>query len=88
MGWAHCGVNPETGEAMGYGVAGICAHPGCDAKINHGLAYACGGMHEGGEHGCGRYFCAAHLFHAFTEGEEMSPQLCEGCAEDFGRNDT
>jgi len=88
MGWAHCGVNPDTGEEMGYGVPGVCSQPGCNVKIDHGLSYVCGKMHEGGEHGCGRYFCTAHLFHVFTKAGEMSPQLCEACAGDFGHDDT
>jgi hypothetical protein len=42
----------------------------------------CGGMHDGGEHGCGGYFCAGHLSYSFRgEDEEMSPQLCAGCLE-------
>jgi hypothetical protein len=45
MGWAYCGVNPDTGEEMGYGVAGQCHEHGCLAPIDHGLSYLCGDMH-------------------------------------------
>ncbi len=61
MGWANCGYNREHGVWMGYAHDGICMEPGCDEIIDHGVSYACGGMHEGGELGCGRYFCGSHL---------------------------
>lgn len=84
MGWANCGENSTTGEQMGYAHVGICHDPDCPEKIDHGLSYVCGGdhyqgaggrrafasMHEGGEHGCGYYFCTEHL---------KWPQLCKEC---------
>lgn len=75
MGWADCGIGKD-GRAMGYAFSGICDHPECEAEIDHGLAYVCGDMHEGGEHGCGKYFCYAHLI--------ITPlgQLCPECAKD------
>lgn len=61
MGWGHCGKNSLTGKEMGYAIEGVCSEKGCKEKIDHGLSYVCGGMHEGGEHGCGDYFCERHL---------------------------
>jgi len=62
MGWGYCGKNSETGDEMGYSVQGVCSCSGCNKEIDHGLAFVCGGMHEGGDLGCGRYFCYDHLF--------------------------
>jgi len=76
MGWSRCGVNNDTGEEMGYAVEGVCHHPGCEEKIDHGLAYVCGGMHENGET-CGYYFCQNHLFMGKLNGETV--QMCEEC---------
>lgn len=78
MGWAF-GVNAE-GREVGYGVEATCDFEGCDAKIDRGLYYVCGGMHDGDEHGCGRYFCGSHLGYWFR-GKETSPQLCEECGQ-------
>ena len=77
MGWGYGGVNPKTGEEMGYNVGGVCHHDGCPEKIDHGLAHVCGGMHEGGDHGCGYYFCGAHL--TILRGE----QFCMACASKY-----
>jgi len=87
MGWAY-GVNQE-GREVGYGVGATCDTAGCDAEIDRGLAYVCGGMHDGDEHGCGRYFCGEHLSYWFKladpaddESEErMSQQLCDECGQ-------
>lgn len=79
MGWAFCGTNPVTGEEMGYGVAGICHHPGCGAEIDHGLSYVCGSMHGGASRGCGYYFCTKHLTFVEFEHTERTIQLCEKC---------
>jgi len=72
MGWGHCGCDDE-GRPIGYAIAATCDEPGCDAKIDRGLSYVCGSMHGGGTHGCGRYFCTAHLRHGYRE------QLCKAC---------
>lgn len=76
MAWADCGINPDTGEPMGYAHPGTCHHPGCNNIIDHGLSYVCGGMHQGGEHGCGYYFCSQHLYVGRSE------QLCSECLGD------
>lgn len=81
MGWADCGKNRTTDEDMGYAHEGICHAEGCNAEIDHGLAYVCGAMHEGGEDGCGYYFCGEHLGHYLDAQREMSVQLCEDCGE-------
>ena len=78
MGWANCGKNYETGEMMGYAHTGICHEKGCAAKIDHGLSYVCGGMHEGGENGCGYYFCSEHLHYSLMEGDH-AVQACQSC---------
>lgn len=51
MGWA---VGNRDGRDIGYGVPGQCDKPGCQARINRGMSYACGGR-------CGRFFCSEHL---------------------------
>ena len=43
MGWSY-GENMD-GKEIGYSVEASCEHPGCDKKIDRGLAYACGGDH-------------------------------------------
>ena len=73
MGWAY-GTNAE-GREIGYGVEATCDEKGCKAAIDRGLAYVCGGMHDGGEHGCGGYFCEDHLFSSARRG-----QRCGDCA--------
>lgn len=67
MGWADCGTD-DRGRPIGYAHAGFCDEPACEATIDRGLAYVCGGMHGGGARGCGGYFCAAHLYHASPRG--------------------
>lgn len=80
MGWGYCGKNSLTGEEMGYSVEGICHHPDCDEKINHGLAYVCGAMHED-ENTCQHYFCTKHLTWGEVNGELV--QMCEKCAKEW-----
>ena len=64
MGWA-VGWDQRTGRVIGYGVPAVCEEPGCDKKIDRGLAYACGGMN-----GCARFFCDDHLYLVWPEGAE------------------
>jgi hypothetical protein len=77
MGWSY-GQNNE-GREVGYAVDAVCDKDGCDASINRGLAYVCGGMHDGDEHGCGRYVCSKHL----VMGCGLPSRLCEECADRF-----
>lgn len=81
MGWS-CGVNNE-GRKVGYSVEATCDQGGCSKEIDRGLAYACGAMHDGGDRGCGGYFCYAHLEYVVLREEpfEMSEQVCPACAE-------
>jgi hypothetical protein len=61
MSWS-VGLDSHWQRDIGYGVPATCDHPGCKAAIDRGLAYVCGGKPYGGEHGCGLFFCGAHLF--------------------------
>ena len=76
MGWAH-GINAE-GREVGYGVQATCDQEGCTAEIDRGLSFACGGMHDGGEHGCGKYFCVDHLHYCGAP-----HPLCAACVEEY-----
>lgn len=61
MGYAHYTL--DDGREAGYGVDAVCDEPGCDAKIDRGLAYLCGAQPDPDDgEGCGRYFCGEHLF--------------------------
>lgn len=72
MGWGNCGED-SRGRPIGYYHAAQCDYPGCDAEIDRGLSYACGGMHGhetlGGDDNidwsamdiaCEGYFCGRH----------------------------
>jgi hypothetical protein len=95
MGWGRCGTDSK-GRNIGYYYAAICDHPGCKAKIDRGLAYACGGMHglthmggdeklDGFELCCEGYFCSEHLTFPCFEHEDGSdlfaPLVCRACAK-------
>lgn len=71
MGWA-IGYDDHWQRDIGYGVPAYCDHPGCKTEIDRGLGYVCGGAPEGGERGCGLFFCSAHQV-----GDE---QTCACCA--------
>lgn len=92
MGWATCGQD-DLGRLIGYAYPATCDQPGCHEQIDRGLSYACGDMHGGGDHGCGRYFCGKHL-HAglsLVDDEVEDPTtgdwvrhdawVCRSCAE-------
>lgn len=79
MGWGS-GTNAQ-GREIGYLVEATCDLDGCDEKIDRGLAHVCGGMHDGGDHGCGGYFCGEHLF----MGPKLPNQMCERCADEHER---
>ena len=78
MGWMNCGTDSE-GRLIGYGHEGTCDHLGCDAEIDRGLSYACGGMH--GEDGvsCEKYFCLHHLVVVEVDGRTIS--VCQECSK-------
>ena len=77
MGWAYCGKDSE-GRDIGYSIEATCDYPGCDAEIDRGLAYACGGMHGQEEVGCERYFCPEHLSYWEDENGKLW-QVCKLC---------
>ena len=92
MGWAHCG-DDEKGRPIGYAIEATCDHEGCDARIDRGLAFCCGGMH-GGEAienhdgtafltACGGYFCSEHRVGVagFVGGHGRIVEVCAPCRE-------
>jgi hypothetical protein len=83
MGWAHC--RNSNGRECGYSVEATCDFPGCTEAIDRGLAFVCGGMHDGGENGCGGYFCDKHLTSGWRgeNEEEYSGPVCHKCCEAF-----
>lgn len=86
MGWS-IGYDSNHKRDIGYGVPAVCDHPDCNAEIDRGLSYVCGGEPYGGEHGCGLYFCGNHR--EFTEipvcddpnVEGDYANLCERCVK-------
>lgn len=62
MGWS-VGFDSNWQRDIGYGVPAYCDHPDCNAEIDRGLAYVCGGEPYGGLRGCGLFFCGDHLFY-------------------------
>ena len=60
MSWA-IGYDANWQRDIGYGVPAHCDHPRCQAEVDRGLSYVCGGEPYGGERGCGLYFCHEHL---------------------------
>jgi hypothetical protein len=82
MGWSlgHDSRWGKYGRDIGYGVPATCDHPGCNAEIDRGLGYVCGGDVYGGEHGCGLFFCGSHLF--YCSDDEITCQRCERCCAD------
>jgi hypothetical protein len=73
MGWS-IGFDERWQRDIGYGVPATCDYPGCNAAIDRGLSYVCGGEPFGGDRGCGLYFCKAHL----RMGRRV--QLCTRCS--------
>jgi len=66
------------GREAGYSVEAECDHDGCTERIDRGLAYLCGDdPGDGGEHGCGRYFCYGHLLMGGPH------QMCGQCFDAF-----
>lgn len=78
MGWS-IGYDWNWERDIGYGVPAKCDHPTCDKDIDRGLAHVCGGELQGGEDGCGLFFCAEHLL-VGVDGK--THQVCERCARD------
>ena len=76
MSWS-IGFDSHWQRDIGYGVPAFCDHPKCKEEIDRGLSYVCGGKPYGGEHGCGLYFCEAHLAYSRKGGSAV--QLCGRC---------
>jgi hypothetical protein len=76
MGW---GSGIVQGKEVGYLIEATCEHPDCDAKIDRGISYACGGFPGEDENSCDGFFCEAHLDYYLDDADEMSPQLCAKC---------
>lgn len=75
MGWA-IGYDTKWNRDIGYGVPSFCDEPGCDVRIDRGLAYVCcAGQPYSGEDGCGLYFCGKHLHYTCQkEHEKYTPK--------------
>lgn len=83
MGWS-CGYDTTWKRDIGYGVPALCDQPNCNAEIDRGLSYVCGGRPYGGEYGCGLYFCCNHLWmidRTLDDSEPAVIQLCEPCSD-------
>lgn len=81
MSWA-IGFDSRWQRDVGYGVPVICDHPRCNAEIDRGLSYVCGGGPYGGEKGCGLFFCYEHLSGGWGPGVV---QRCSRCRNGHGR---
>lgn len=77
MSWA-IGYDSNWDRDIGYGVPCYCDFPNCDAEIDRGLSYVCGGDPYGGDRGCGLFFCEEHrIRHA------RLPELCPRCSRRY-----
>lgn len=83
MGWGY-GTNAQE-RAIGYGVKARCDLWRCWKKIDRGLAYVCGDMHDGGDYGCGGYFCYRHLYFYYAPNGD-SVRLCADCIRHLDRS--
>jgi hypothetical protein len=75
MGYA---IYEFNGRDCGYAVPAVCEHPNCDAEIDRGISYVCGGTPDS-EFGCRLYFCEKHLQYAPNDNGD-SVQVCDRCA--------
>lgn len=82
MGYSH-GVYTIDGvpRHIGYGWQCVCDEPGCDKRINRGMAYLCGEWPGETERGCGRYFCEDHRgYRRYGRGKDADlVQSCRRC---------
>lgn len=87
MGWA-IGYDTNYQRDVGYGVPAVCDYPRCNTQIDRGLSYVCGSQPYGGEHGCGLYFCGAHLYGVGVPDDDRNfVQLCDVCAHNIAMGD-
>lgn len=75
IGWAR-GI--RNGREVGYAIEAKCDHPDCDADIDRGVSYMCGGPAFSDE-GCEGYFCEKHLYAIDPIGDEHTTHLCRPC---------
>ena len=76
MSWA-IGYDDTWKRDIGYGVPAYCDYPGCEKKINRGLAYVCCEQQPyGGGNGCGRYFCPEHTMINYGPDDEDEEPCC------------
>lgn len=68
----------RDGRWAGYGVPAVCDHPECEASIDRGLYYICGGE-PGSDKGCGLFFCSSHMW--IDTQQDNVPQMCERCCD-------
>lgn len=88
MGWGNCGTDSND-RPIGYNHAATCDHPGCEAAIDRGLAYACGGMHGQNDGDCEGYFCYKHLRSVEDPCKRLHiPRLCLKCERLWDSGDT
>lgn len=89
MGWANCGEDSK-GRPIGYAHMANCDFRKgeetlnarteiCNARIDRGLSYACGGMHGEDVYSCEGYFCQSHLHYVGTPDRGSSMQICSKC---------
>ena len=78
MGWADCGTDSQ-GRPIGYAFPAVCDHPGCEERIDRGIAYVCGDMHGEDEVSCEKYFCENHKRN-FVLGCNHETTVCDACA--------
>lgn len=77
MGWANCGTDSK-GRPIGYAHGATCDHPGCNKRINRGLAHVCGDMHGDDEISCEGYFCQEHRI-GLIKRDGRYFDVCEPC---------
>ena len=83
MSWA-VGYDPNWKRDIGYGVPSVCDFPTCNTQIDRGIGYVCGGDVQGGEWGCGLYFCESHLQYNKVPGTERDiVRVCERCGHNL-----
>lgn len=95
MGYANCGEDSQ-GRPIGYAHEAICDYPGCSAKIDRGMSYACGGDHGEDNFSCEKYFCHDHMQVVEFHPQDLPPKkpfggktynqvklLCLSCAEAY-----
>lgn len=80
MGYGSYVIN---GKECGYMVDAVCEEPGCNAPINRGLSYACGGVPGEVDGFCDGYFCFDHLFMASGRHATCRPCRVENISEKF-----